>query len=606
MTSLFARTVAIAVALAVALPMGGAGAAEPVPLDTVAVDDFVRAQMDKHRVPGLALAVIDQGEVTHLAGFGDAGGGRSVTPDTPFVLGSISKSFTAVAVLQLAEQGLVELDAAVAVYLPGFAVADEKATAAITVRHLLSHTSGLSELGYNRVLARDTTLEQAVADLRRARPTAPVGARFQYFNQGYSVLALLVQTVSGQPFGTYVTQHVFEPLSMTRSFVDRGQAITAGLAQGHSKIFGFPLARELPHSDYALGYGHLISTAHDLSRFASAMAHDGTHDDATILTPDSVEIMRTVPAGVPDTTYGLGWSAWEHDGIAFEGHAGGGETFMTSLTLLPEQDSGFVWLMNQEHFLDPVRSQLDAGLTALLLGTVPETGGMSMRWLGLGLLAAVLIAPTFAIGSTLSLRSWVERSRGMSTGAIVRRIAPHVAVPAIVVWVIYHYLGPLFLGQPVAWNFRYVGSYFFPEVALLLILAVVPDLLQALYMTATVTVERLVRSRDSGQPSPPEPDDPSPPLTASVSTAGQRVGGGMAGWPRVRPAPRSRCPPRCSGPARSARSAAPGPWRRRPGAAPSSPSRTWNTDRRACTRGGTTRTGDIDDGRNPRATLRSG
>ena len=117
MTSLLARTVAVAVVLVVAMPVGAAGAAEPVPVDTDAVDDFVRVQLDKHRVPGLALGVIEHGEVTHLAGFGDAGGGRPVTPDTPFVLGSISKSFTAWGVMKLVEAGRVSLDAPINDYL---------------------------------------------------------------------------------------------------------------------------------------------------------------------------------------------------------------------------------------------------------------------------------------------------------------------------------------------------------------------------------------------------------------------------------------------------------------------------------------------------------
>lgn len=509
MTSLLVRTGAVVTALILALPASVA-ATEPALLDTGAVDDFVRSQVQKHRVPGVAVAVIEDGEVTHLAGFGDAGGDHRVTPDTPFVLGSISKSFTAVAVLQLVEQGRIDLDTPVTAYLPDFAVADDDATAAITVRHLLSHTSGLSELGYNRVLDRDTTLEDAVADLRQARPTAPVGSRFQYFNQGYSVLALLVETVSGQPFGSYVVDHVFDPLSMTRSFTERDEATTAGLAQGHSKLFGFPVARDLPHSQYALGYGHLISTARDLSRFALAMAHDGTHDGATILTPASVELMRTVPTDVPETTYGLGWSSWERDGIPVEGHAGGEETFMSSLVLLPELDRGFLWLMNQEHLLDPVRSQLDEGLTELLLGREPVTGGMSMRWLGLGMLAVVLIALAFSARSFLKLRSWREESRRLTASAVVRRVAPHLVVPALVVWIAYHYLGPLVLGQPVSWNFRYVGSYFLPEVALLLILAIVPDLSQALYMTATVAADRLGRGRHRGAPVGPLREEPSP------------------------------------------------------------------------------------------------
>ena len=426
MTPLRARVVAAAATLALAM---SAASAAPASVNRDAVDAFVTAQMDRHRVPGLALAVFDNGNVTRLAGFGDAGGGRPVTPDTPFVVGSISKAFTAVAVLQLVEDGLVDLDAPVRTYLPAFAVADADASASINVRHLLSHTSGLSELGYRRVLDRSTTLDDAVADLRTAQPTAPAGARFQYFNPNYTVLALLVETVSSQPYGRYVTKHIFQPLGMTRSVADPDQARRAGLAQGHSKIFGFPVARDVPLAEYALGYGHLVSTARDLSRFALAIAGNGTLGDTTILSPASVARMRTPPADVPTGGYGLGWQSWEAHGTTGEGHGGAEEAFTASLTLLPDQDRGYVWLINQQHLLDPVAAQLDAGLTDLLVGRQPDTGGMSMRTLGLAILAVFVVALAFTVRSFLRLRGWRHRARHLSTIAIVRSIAPHVVIP---------------------------------------------------------------------------------------------------------------------------------------------------------------------------------
>lgn len=144
--ALLIAVIAAAVTVAV-LP--GVGAAQEWE-DANAVDAFVVEQMEKHRVPGVAVAILEDGEVSYLKGYGASGKGNPVTADTPFVIGSISKSFTAVAILQLVEDGLVDLDAPVRSYLPSFEVADETATGSITVRHFLHHTSGLSELGYNR------------------------------------------------------------------------------------------------------------------------------------------------------------------------------------------------------------------------------------------------------------------------------------------------------------------------------------------------------------------------------------------------------------------------------------------------------------------------
>lgn len=111
-----------------------------------------------------------------------------MSADAAMPLGSTTKTFTAVAVLQLVESGAIDLDAPVTTYLPWFRVADEQASRTITVRHLLNHTSGLSDVTYNRVLDGHTSLADGVRDLRHARPAAPVGSTFLYFSGNHSTL----------------------------------------------------------------------------------------------------------------------------------------------------------------------------------------------------------------------------------------------------------------------------------------------------------------------------------------------------------------------------------------------------------------------------------
>ena len=114
--------------------------------DFVAIDAYLTREMRDLHIPGLALGIVHNGEIAHLRGFGVAdSSGLVVTPQTPFILASASKSFTALAIMQLVEEGKVDLDAPVATYLPSFSVGDDSASGAITVRHLLNHTSGLPE-----------------------------------------------------------------------------------------------------------------------------------------------------------------------------------------------------------------------------------------------------------------------------------------------------------------------------------------------------------------------------------------------------------------------------------------------------------------------------
>lgn len=143
-----------------------AAAASP---DFVAIDTYVDQEMGDLHIPGLALGIVHNDEVVHLRGFGVAdASGPLVTPQTPFILASASKSFTALAIMQLAEEGKVNLDAPVVTYVPSFSVGDKSASAAITVRHLLNHTSGLSEdTAYQPMLSNDMS-DDALSKRMRA------------------------------------------------------------------------------------------------------------------------------------------------------------------------------------------------------------------------------------------------------------------------------------------------------------------------------------------------------------------------------------------------------------------------------------------------------
>ena len=202
-------------------------ASEP---DFAAIDTYLERQMAELRIPGLALGIVQGDQVVHLKGFGVADpAGRAVTPQTPFILNSISKSFAALAIMQWVEQGQIELDAPVQRYLPWFQVADANAAAQITVRQLLNHTSGLPESAAYPDLARPAataeTLEERVRRLHDTQLNRPVGTTFEYTDANYDVLGLIVQTVAGQPYTAYVQQQILAPLGMVRSQSTRSDAL---------------------------------------------------------------------------------------------------------------------------------------------------------------------------------------------------------------------------------------------------------------------------------------------------------------------------------------------------------------------------------------------
>lgn len=199
-----------------------------------------------------------------------------VTPQSPFVLGSTSKSFTAMAMMQLVEAGKLDLDATVHQYLPWFELADQDAAARLTVRHLLTHTSGLSTNAYFGLsIDEETTKESVVRQLKSVMPSTPPGDRFQYSNTNYVILGLIVESVSGQTFERYIQEHIFQPLGMAHSFTAQESARGNGLSHGHQYLFGFPVARSFPHNPSEIPAGFIISSAQDMGRYLLAVMNGG-------------------------------------------------------------------------------------------------------------------------------------------------------------------------------------------------------------------------------------------------------------------------------------------------------------------------------------------
>ena len=173
-------------------------------------------------IPGASLAIVEEDVIVYQRGFGHAHpGGATPTPQTPFFIGSLTKSITALAVMQLVEAGKVELDAPVQRYLPWFRVADPQASAQITVRHLLKQTSGLPVLPGMINLANfdgsTDAAERQVRALSKLKITRPVGSKWEYSNLNYNVLGLIIEAASVEAYEDYIQTHVFTPLGMHHS-----------------------------------------------------------------------------------------------------------------------------------------------------------------------------------------------------------------------------------------------------------------------------------------------------------------------------------------------------------------------------------------------------
>jgi len=448
-------------------------AAQPVAsseIDLAALDTAVDAQIRKHGLPGVALAVVEDGEIVYLYGYGTAGRGQAMTPQTPMLIGSQSKSFTALAIAQLAEQGQIDLNAPVQTYIPWFQVADEDASSKITVNHLLHHTSGLSDAGYGVVLPNDASPEQAARSLAKAQLTAPVGSKHQYFNRGYTTLAYIVELRSGQSFADYIQAHILDPLGMASSTA--APATAAGLAQGYSRLFGFAVPMREPIPAYGAGEGYIVSTAEDMARYAIAVMDDG----AGLVSPQMMRRILTPGLG----SYGMGWMIFDNGATIV--HGGANHTFRTEVNLYPKAGRAFVLLTNQGHQVDHFVSaaQLTQAVEAVVLGqpVPPVTEGWSVRWVGWALGALVIGLIVLHTRNFIGLRTWRTRAQAMAPGKRAWDIAISFIIPTVILVVVFWQVSAFYGDRFNLWTNLAYFRFGLPDVFILMLIGVIPDFVQ--------------------------------------------------------------------------------------------------------------------------------
>lgn len=304
------------------------------------IDTFVQSEMTRAGIPGLALAIVAGDDVVYLQGYGSADtAGTPVSPQTPFIIGSVSKTFTALAIHQLAEQGLVDLQAPVQRYVPTFTLADRDAAAQITPQHLLDHTSGLPKAAGEQAYQLDPryTTTDLVHKAAGVTPDRPVGASREYSNLNYLLLGLVVEAASGQTYTDYVRTHIWQPLDMTHSYFSEEEA--EGLATGYRTYFGLRVPATAPFPPGMLPCGYIISSAEDLSHYLVAYLNGGRYDQAAVLASTD--------------SYDVYWNPLPGGGRNVESsHSGGTLNYNADIHLLPGERVGVAVLTNTRHLWD--------------------------------------------------------------------------------------------------------------------------------------------------------------------------------------------------------------------------------------------------------------
>ncbi|MFW5418139.1 beta-lactamase family protein [Nocardiopsis sp. CNT-189] len=414
-----AAAVGIAASTAFAAPAAAAPAPGAARLTPAAVDAYMEQALEDSGLPGISVAVVRDGRVVHAAGYGHDSEGEPVTEDTPMRIASLSKSFTAMAVMALVEDGAIDLDGSVTGQLPGFTPGDPRADR-ITVRDLLNQTSGLSDTEIDvEGLRGASSLEDYVSRLDGVRLASDPGTRMEYCNINYDLAARLVETASGKRFGEYVREAVFEPLGMEHSGLSDAEV---PVADGHNSLYGLwiPRAERFDFNDDS-GAGGVISTAADMGRWLTA--HTGGP------APVGGESLQAMYAPSEADDYGMGWSPEDAPGGAeLMVHSGNLFTYNAAQGIDPETGYGFAVMSNGAPIADETYT-LMLGLSALSRGERPEGPGTTRKTIDAVLAAVGASALGLGAAGAVRSRRWAARRTGRPAWRTALRILP-LLVPA--------------------------------------------------------------------------------------------------------------------------------------------------------------------------------
>ncbi|MEV7010399.1 serine hydrolase domain-containing protein [Streptosporangium sp. NPDC051022] len=398
--------------------------------DPAAIERVVTGFAGRAGYPGVAVAITKGGRVVHVAGYGHDSTGAPVTGTTPMPVASVGKSFTALAVMRLAEAGKVTLDAPVRDYLPGFRIADPRG-ARITVRQLLNQTSGLTDRTLaEKSLPQPASPADAVLRARRATLAAEPGTKHFYTNTNYHIAARLVEVVTGEPFSGHLRRHVFGPLGMRASTaIDlTPRDLPRGVAKGHVYAYGASIPATEPER-FVGGSDGVITTAEDMARWLIVQGNGGRAADGTrLLSAGSVAAMHT--SSDPRWTYGMGWDT---DGGGRVRHNGVWFTYTASQLLLPS-GYGIAVLGNSGIGLgNEGTDQLANELAALLTGGDPPSPAPARLVADLVLAGLTLVSLLLGVRNLRRARAWAERFAGRPAWRPAVRLLPRLVPLALAV-----------------------------------------------------------------------------------------------------------------------------------------------------------------------------
>ena len=315
---------------------------------------LIQSRMEQYQIPGVATAVFTQDRTLWLECFGveDLAERRAITPETVFSIQSVSKAVTATALMMAVDDDRVQIDIPITNYLPDLAlnsVFEDFPERKITLQHLLNHTAGLTgeTTGGNNSNAGNLPFNEYAKTIRKTWLVSPVGTKHLYSNIGFDLAGEILRNVYDRPYAKVIAQKLFQPLGMSKSFVDTAESngLSPHVAQGHS-----PTYSKLPHYIPMSASGGVRMSIDDAVRFVQFHINRGRVNGKQLINPELFDRMCKrsirVTSGGESVWYGLGVNSWIEADTYAVAHHGAGFGFRCVMKWYPEYGIGVVMMAN--------------------------------------------------------------------------------------------------------------------------------------------------------------------------------------------------------------------------------------------------------------------
>nr|WP_284730504.1 serine hydrolase domain-containing protein [Bacillus sp. SM2101] len=323
-------------------------------VDLVQLEEYIEQEMNKHKIPGMAFVLIANAEPVYMKGFGSQKIGSDIKVDgqTNFGLASVSKSMTALAVAQLAEQGLLDVDATVVEYLPWFVSQNQELSKQVTIRQLLQHSSGIPTNSYGLEIEDSSNygLERQVKRIREIKLVSVPGENFEYSNFNYWTLGLIIEKVSGMNYQEAMNKLVFQPMGMERTGFYTKVSNLNNLSVGHRLEGGKNKPFDYTDPYPTVAAGGIYSNAQDIGRYITTLLHDGQYKGRQVIPSEAVRELFMETFSISDNEqYGYGWEISQEANTKVIDHGGDNPNFTADVYLFPDYSLGFALLSNSQN-----------------------------------------------------------------------------------------------------------------------------------------------------------------------------------------------------------------------------------------------------------------